>query len=71
MKFWIFEGFKGHYPVGTSAVVVAKSAEEACALLDVKLKERGLPPLEGQKSLRYFAVNTDIERAIIIQDGDY
>lgn len=70
MIVWIFKGFEGHYPVGTSAVVVAESEKEACALLDVELKTRKLPTLEGQNYVRY-AIDLNVERVTVIQDGDY
>lgn len=34
--------FKGHYPVGTAAVVCAKTPEEAAHYLEVRLRGLGL-----------------------------
>lgn len=37
-------GFRGHYPVGTAAVIVAQDEAEARKLLDEALAAQGLPP---------------------------
>ncbi len=42
MKVWLNDRFKGAYPIGTSAIVVAATAEDAAQLLKADLKEQGL-----------------------------
>jgi hypothetical protein len=43
MKIWTNNDFEGHWPVGTAAVVVAKTAEDAKTYLDMFLSEKSLP----------------------------
>ena len=42
MKVWTCNDFKGHWPVGAAAVVVAPSREEAKRLLLAELDANGL-----------------------------
>lgn len=42
MKVFTCTGFQGHYPVGTSAVVVAETAEAAALALREALQQEGL-----------------------------
>ena len=60
----------GHYPVGTSSVIVARDEEEARELLDTALVAAGL---KTGKEARYTLqeLNTDRARVIILQDGNY
>jgi hypothetical protein len=44
MKLWINTKFKGYYPVGVAALIIAETVEEATILLSKALAERGLPP---------------------------
>jgi hypothetical protein len=43
MNVWMHNKFQGHWPVGTAAVVVANTREDAATYLDTALGERGLP----------------------------
>ena len=62
--------FKGHWPVGTSAIVMAHTRSAAAAYLRIKLEDAGL----GQEvpSLSMIPIG-DLEEGtvIIVQDGDY
>ena len=69
MKVWINTSFSGHYPVGTSAVIIAPTAEEACRLLNDALMEIGLKGLTHPN--QFTQIKTNEPRAIILQDGDY
>lgn len=62
--------FKGMYPTGTAAVVVADTNVDAAALLNLELKELGL---EGSKVRPedMVMVQTYQPKAIILCDGDY
>jgi hypothetical protein len=63
-------GFTGHYPVGTSAIIIAPSEERARLLLDQELKKYGLGRGDGEKH-NMFVVPLDKQAAIILNDGDY
>lgn len=43
MKTWTCNSFKGHYPVGVGAVVVAENIETAIIRLEEDLNLAGLP----------------------------
>jgi hypothetical protein len=66
LKVYYNTDFEGLWPVGTSAVVVAESAEQAELLLTDKLVEIGLA---------YRGTMTEMDmttpNAVILQNGDY
>jgi hypothetical protein len=68
MKIFTCDDFKGHYSVGTSAVIVANDGAEADKLLRGELKEHGLET-NGHLTLR--EINITQPKAFILQDGDY
>jgi len=61
--------FKGFYPVGTAAVVVAKTARSAAALLNYGLAELGLDPTAKQEDM--VLINTDEPKVVMLCDGNY
>jgi len=69
MKVYTCWGFTGHWPVGTSAVVVAGNTKDAVKLLEDRLAEIGLPQRIDPKSL----VELDLTQpaCTIINDGEY
>lgn len=69
MKVFTCISFAGHWPVGTAAVVTARTADEAAALLNAALKQRGL--LDDVKADALTPVNTTVPQATILLDGDY
>ena len=69
MKVFTTTGFKGHYPVGTAAVVVAESKEKAAALLNVELKRKGLPDTVKSTDMRQ--LRQDRISVNILCDGNY
>lgn len=69
MKVWITTEFKGFYPVGTSAVVVAESAESAATILNKELIDVGLPKSAEPRHFKRLPTNKPV--AIILNDGDY
>lgn len=69
MKVFYCTSFTGQYPVGASAVIVAKSRKSAAHLLEEALAERGLRQKIDPKDLTQ--INTKLPEAIILQDGDY
>ncbi len=62
--------FKGHYPVGTAAVVTAGSPEEAAQLLNAELKLRGLPGDAKPENMLRFPAQKG-EKCRILLDGNY
>lgn len=69
MKVFTCTGFKGVYPVGTAAVVVAPSEAKARKLLAALLRECKLS--DDLTDARFKEVNTERESATILLDGDY
>lgn len=67
LRVWTSTDFDGHYPVGTSAVVVARDEHEAGELLQAALRERGLTSTDFTLEPLAF----DEPRARVLQDGDY
>lgn len=69
MKIFTCKSFKGYWPVGTSAVIVAEDVNEAKKLLEQELADIGLTqaiPIAKIKELP-----TSNPKAIILNDGDY
>ena len=66
MKVWTTNDFTGHWPVGTSAVVIAQSEDRARELIERAVEKCGLK-FDG--TLR--EVPSDEEAAIILRDGNY
>ena len=66
LKVYYNTDFEGMWPVGTSAVVVAESAEQAELLLTDKLAAIGLAYRGTMTEL-----DITVPNAIILQDGDY
>jgi hypothetical protein len=62
-------GFHGHWPVGTSAVVVAENEFEAARLLEEALIKHSLPQRIDPTDFSF--VLTDKPAAHVLTDGDY
>ena len=75
MKVFTCDDFKGHYPVGTAAVVVAENIVEARKLLDAELARLGLAQDHGHPSRPYSfsltQLHTSKPTVIILCDGNY
>lgn len=69
MKVFTCNSFRGHYPVGTAAVVVADDKHSAAKLLEDSLMASGL----AQKitSAMVEEVDADLRQVIILSNGDY
>lgn len=70
MKVFYNTGFKGFYPVGTCAIVVADSKEQAKVLLEEAILKENL----GQQDIpldEIVEVDTDQASAEILLNGDY
>jgi hypothetical protein len=70
MAIYTCTGFKGLWPVGTSAVVRAKSKEEAAHKMNAALSEASLPQDEPvtPEQMHKFKKSQDVD---ILQSGDY
>ena len=68
-KVFTSTGFEGHWPVGTSAVIVATTIEGAVELLSDAVALHGLK----QQITADMLVEVDLASpaAIVLQDGDY
>lgn len=70
MKVFTCSDFKGHWPVGTAAVIVAETRTDAQRQLFDELRKLGLADKqEGQPTL--VEVTLKRPKAIILCDGDY
>lgn len=67
MRVFYSTDFEGLWPVGTSAVVVASSEEEARAMLEKELSER----LLAGAPFTIHELATDKPSVLILQDGNY
>lgn len=61
--------FKGHYPVGTSAVIVARDRKEAVRLLERRLEKMLLKQTVSPDDLKL--VSASRSQVIVLQDGEY
>ncbi len=69
-KIYTNNSFLGHWPVGTSAVVIAENATEAAYLLNEELKKHNLKSNVPENHMEEFPSNDD-EKVRILQDGNY
>lgn len=68
---WVNTSFKGHYPVGTAAIVSARNAEDAAKFLTKQLEYHGLKqdnPVEVKDMTRF--INHE-GHVLILNDGNY
>ena len=68
MKIWTNTEFTGHYPVGTAAVVVAPTAEDAAIYLTTFLRENNL---EDAKAKDMEEMPFEGGQVKILCDGEY
>lgn len=66
---FVCTGFTGHWPIGTAAVVVAWTSEEAAELLNTELRHLGLIGDATPDVMAEISVFT--KRAFVLCDGDY
>lgn len=69
MNVYTCNNFKGHWPVGSAAVVVAEDSDQARMLLNTELKLRGLK--QDVDKLKLVRLRTLTEKVRILCDGDY
>ena len=73
MKVFYCDEFTGHYPVGTAAIIVAKTIKEAAQQLMIELANRGLEQSIDVEQLTEVKPNQPgaTPFALILCDGDY
>lgn len=69
MKVFTSTDFEGFWPVGTAAVIIAESEEDALEALMLKLKEIGLSRQERMPTVQRLPANK--RRVVILDDGNY
>lgn len=69
MNIYTNKTFKGHYPVGTAAVVVATSSRAAAAALERELVNHGLPQTINPESMIELKPTKNSVR--VLNDGNY
>ena len=68
-RVYVCTDFAGHWPVGTSAVVLAPDESTARAMLTAELAAAGLSDQPNPLALR--GLNHGESRAVILNSGDY
>lgn len=68
LKVYTCNSFSGHWPVGSAAVVIAESDEEAAKMLEERLSEIGLKQDIDESQM--IQASTE-KQVIILCDGDY
>ena len=68
---WFNNTFDDHYPVGTSAIVCAKTKEEAAHLLNKQLEYQGIPQREPVKPEDMKKFVSHEGNVLILNDGNY
>ena len=68
MNVYYTTDFEGHWPVGTSAVIVAKDKRQASKMLLKHLTSVGLVQKE---EITIEKLDIKIPLVIVLQDGDY
>lgn len=69
-KIFICNEFKGFYPVGVSALIIAPNKKMAYDLLITELKSIGLEQ-DNLIATDLTEIHNTVKRAYIINDGDY
>lgn len=69
MNVYYCNDFRGHWPVGSAAIVAAHHKQEAADLLMAQLIKRGLEQEVKPEQMVPFYIDTP--RALVLLDGDY
>ena len=71
MKTWTCKTFKGHWPVGSAAVVYAETQDAAAELLNDVLKEHGLSGDAKPEDMQAFPSDGRCQEVRVLCDGNY
>lgn len=69
MKVFYNDSFRGYYPVGSSAVLIADNQTEAAELLKLKLEQMGLKQNIDPSDI--YEIDVMEKGVLILCDGDY
>ena len=69
MNVYTCTDFKGHWPVGVAAVIIANDEDDAVTILQRKLAASGLKQDVSPESIK--KVDLRWAEAFILNDGDY
>ena len=69
MNIYTYTDFKGHWPVGVAAVMVAENRDQAVELLEKRLNRIGLAQTIDSKKV--ILVSTSSPHVLILNDGNY
>ncbi len=69
MNIYTSTDFRGHWPVGVAAIIVAKDKRQGVRLLEADLKKRGLEQKVSAKDL--VLISTDLPQVLVLNDGEY
>ncbi len=67
MKVFTCNDFEGHWPVGTAAIIVAETEDEAIGELGQRLLDRGLPGIGFSLN----ELDLSSSSVLILCDGNY
>ena len=70
LNIYTCDSFKGHYPVGAAAVVVAGSAEQAAELLNDELRKNHFLKGDAEPYMMKI-VDRGTPHAVVLVDGVY
>lgn len=69
MRIFACKSFKGHWPVGTAAIITAETADVAAEMLEKELKDIGLH--QEICSEQMIEIDASCPSILILNDGDY
>ena len=69
MNVYTCNSFRGYYPVGAAAAIVAENVSEATKLLNEKLKSMSLDNSVGEEQLN--VIDQTKKSVLILVDGNY
>lgn len=69
MRVFYTNDFRGHWPVGTAAVIVARNLDEAYVLMTSQLIALGLAKDNSNFTIK--ELTTDSTQVVVLCDGNY
>lgn len=71
VKLWTCTDHNTYWPVGGASIVIAATEDEARAMLNAALLEKGLEDKAGEKPFTLTEVELDQHGCVILDDGQY
>lgn len=69
MRVFYTNDYRGHWPVGTAALIVARNLDEAYVLMNNQLCAMGLGKDNSDFTIK--ELPTDSTHVVVLQDGNY